>query len=350
MTKIKVFFATNRNMITDRHGSVKYQGSSEPSYRFGIHPSDFRVGTANVRILKGEAETPAHYMDAEIFPESYENGKFVVKGSDMLFPKFLEDLNGQSNSAKSALVFIPGFNYSFEQSIERAALLSHIYSTEDRQLVPFVFSWPSDGKLRFSYDDDLRDARLSGEAAGRAFRAFVRLMAKMRKKDECNECISSAFLVAHSMGAYALRFAVKELQKYPHEMIPVFNSVIIAGADEEQDCFLDREKMPNLFKLTGDVIIYVNKADKALRHAENQPSLGHHGPCSETIRTFKGRLSVIRCHQVDYPYKDASRHQYYRESSEVIDDIKLVIEGVEVDEFNNRKLIEDGVYRLERYD
>ncbi len=352
MTKVKVFFATNRNLITSRRDFDSNSSTIDGRDRFGIHPSDFRVGTAKVKVLdvngnentENIIEHKAMFIvgSLKVFPEVYEEREYSSKGSDKLFPAYMEELNTiGKKQTNSALVVIPGFNYNFEESIERAALLSHIYSTDENHLIPFVFSWPSDGKLWFSYDNDLRDAKLSGETSGRTFRAFIRLMIKMKKEEEC---ISSAFLIAHSMGAYALRFAVKELQRTPSDMKPIFNSIIIAGADEESDCFLDDRKMPNLFKLTSDVIVYANKADKALRHADNQPSLGHHGPASRTADLFKEKLTVIRCHEVDYPYYDPTRHQYYRISREVVQDISLVMQGVE--KFEDREPVSEGVYKL----
>ena len=70
----------------------------------------------------------------------------------------------------TALCFVPGFDYSFRESLERAALLAALYSKDNASaLVAFVFSWPSDGRLSLSaYLSDRMDAELSGPALARA--------------------------------------------------------------------------------------------------------------------------------------------------------------------------------------
>ena len=179
MTTIEVFFATNRNLIDDNT-----QGSE---HRFGIHPSAFRVGTAKAKIsneisrnMSAEKfnDINARLVCLNIDKEIYHDGEYIIKGSDKLFPKYMAALktinNQQDEQCNSALVFIPGFAYDFHESIERAALLSHIYSTKKNRLVPFVFSWPSDGKLFFSYNNDLEDAKLSG--CGQGISSFRRVL------------------------------------------------------------------------------------------------------------------------------------------------------------------------------
>ena len=231
MDTITVFFATNRNLLPNGERMVDDNAPTAESPRFGIHPADFRVGAADVVIHShdpvcgAKVDDEAKFLRAELANETYEHGEFTTKGSDQVFPALMNALNTLTSDTngstvtvrRSALVFIPGFNYSFRESIERGALLAHLYGTPRHQLVPFVFSWPSDGSIWFSYDDDRRDARASGEAGGRAYRTFIRYLFRQRREQQC---ISAAFLVAHSMGAYVLRYAVQEAIRKPEEVFP----------------------------------------------------------------------------------------------------------------------------------
>ena len=155
MTTMQVFFATNRNLISDEDGNADQRpGDDEP--RFGVHPADFRVGTAEVEIetrdrVRGmKVNDEAKFLRAKLAEETYdsETGEFIKKGSGELFPVLMAALGELNDSPhvsgrkRSALVFIPGFAYSFRESIERGALLAHLYSTEVHELVQTTRAQP----------------------------------------------------------------------------------------------------------------------------------------------------------------------------------------------------------------
>lgn len=358
MTTMQVFFATNRNMISDEDGCAD-QKPAVDGPRFGIHPADFRVGTANVKIKEREqvrgtkVNDEANFVSAQLAEETYDSGtgEFTKKGSATLFRTLMtalgefNDGHTESGRRRSALVFIPGFAYSFRASIERGALLAHLYSTDAHELVPFVFSWPSDGTVWFAYDDDRRDARLSGEAAGRAYRTFVRHLIRQRRD---GKCISATFLIAHSMGAYALRHAVEWVIKKPEEVVQLFDVVVLPAADEDRDALGREEQLLPLSRLTDEVVVYSNRRDKPLKYADNPPRMGHRGPPQGTEEQFGAPVTVVRCEDVDCSEEDGTRHQYYRMSPEVVRDITAALSGEQVDGtlFPNRVALDDGSCRL----
>ena len=356
MTTTTVFFATNRNMIADEDGMVDQKlGDEEP--RFGPHPANFRVGTAEVEIETREqvrrtkVNDSARFINARLAEEAYDSGtgQFATKGSDELFPMFMEalgELNNRTNKSgrkRSALVFIPGFAYTFRESIERGALLAHLYSTDTHELVPFVFSWPSDGTVWFAYDDDRRDAKLSGAAAGRAFRTFVRYLFRQRRD---GNCISAAFLVAHSMGAYALRHAIQEVIKRPEEVFPLFDVAVLPAADENRDALGREEQLLPLSRLAGAVVVYANLQDKPLKFADSPPRMGHRGPPPGTEATFGAAVTLVRCDLVDRSDEDDTRHQYYRMSPEVVRDITAVLNHPAREPGRGRRAVKEGGYQL----
>ena len=130
------------------------------------------------------------------------------------------------------VLFIHGFNYSFHEALIDAALLKRTYETAETPYTFFVFSWPSDGSLMpyIAYANDRADARTSGAALGRGLLKlgeFVRRVsgelgprvrsdlgrdaeaARLRKE----LCAGRLHLMAHSMGAYALRHAVQGMRR-----------------------------------------------------------------------------------------------------------------------------------------
>ena len=149
--------------IRNIEGNFENEGKP-PAFRiprFGIHPDEFRIGTAQVRIEKetkvlGESlNDTAVYKSARLAKERFNRikGIYTKHGSEEIFPLLLKSLRNDKGSEKkirrSVLVFIHGYNNSFKESIETGAELAHLYSSDNHQLIPFVFSWPSDwGSLK----------------------------------------------------------------------------------------------------------------------------------------------------------------------------------------------------------
>lgn len=359
MTDSQVFFATNRNLLCDENGQIEDSLISPVGPRFGIHPSDFRVGIAKVTIteskgksIRSRANADVRYQSASLAPEKRdETGEYVERGSDDVYPLLIKALRRYSNAGKgetppkrwSALVFVPGFNYSFQDSIERGALLAHIYATENHRLVPFVFSWPSDGELLFAYTDDREDAEYSGAAAARAFRVFIKHLAGTKRGERC---LSSAFLVAHSMGAYALRYAVQHLERRGDKSVSLFDAAILPAADEDADSLESKEKLLPLSKLAGQIVVYVNRNDAALKFATDSPRLGQQGPRTRGIDTIPVPVTTIHCEENFHHKSDITEHQYYRLSPYVIRDIRAVLDGQEASRISYREELKSGNYRL----
>ena len=362
---MKVFFATNRNLEVNSTNEIEQVLSSPQRPRFGIHPHDFRIGTAQVEInlkkkVHGEPidDNATFYGHAQLAKEiCTEDGKYEVRGSDKIFPELIETLResngkGQRNGVRcSTLVFIPGFNNSFEESIEGGAFLAHLYSSDDHRLVPFVFSWPSDGEfLPRAYWSDRVDAEISGCAGARLLACFLTFLAELGQSERCS---SSAFLIAHSMGAYLLRFAVPKLQKMPTPIAPLFDTTILVAPDVDVDVFNATDKLQPIDQLTKQVLVYVNKDDAALSKARHlhggSARLGHNGPATTTAEKLAVPLTTIRCHKADFNFEDSySKHRYYRSSIAVVKDIKAVINGVDPDEISYREKVQDrtDIYRL----
>ena len=354
---MKVYFATNRNLVVRK--STPVFPSRGP--KFGIHPSDFRVGTAIVEIRRGDPvdgerlDDTVHYRSAQIEPERRNrNGRFALRGSQNLFRDMSEDLIPSANNQKegprrSLLVFIPGFNNSFEESIEGGAALANLYSSHDHHLIPFVFSWPSDGEFgTYYYRSDRKDSEASGDAGARVLERFLRYVNMIGSAEQCS---LSAFLVTHSMGAYVLRFSLRELVRRNYPLAPFFNIALLIAADVDYDALEKSEKLLPIGRLTREVVVYANKNDKALIKAtdlnDRIERMGLAGPASRAHELLPIPLSTVLCHKADnFANRNNSGHHYYRHSVVGVKDIKAVLNQVDPDEIPNRKEVRPDVYRL----
>lgn len=333
-----VFFASNRDFV----GKPRYFG-----HQFQAHPDFFRVGWADFNDAQLEQDLPPAsevHVAAEryTFDAAIDRYRFTRVGSTEVFPAIISALQvGGAAKGVGGLVFIPGFNYTFLESLCRAAHLAHIYSTAQLELVPIVFSWPSDGVLSVSaYKSDRLDAELSGRAMARAFALFLELLRKLRRDEQCG---ATLHLLAHSMGVYALRHAVVTLMRpdFPRWPAPIFDSVVLAAGDDDRNTLEDAGKLADIVRLGNRIDVYINPNDKPVRLGDDFDGefdrLGAYGPIDATVvQRFSKPLSIIDCRHVDYFGQDASRHQYYRISPVVVDDIRDVFAATPASEARHR--------------
>ena len=354
---MKVYFATNRNLVVRKAKPV----FSSRGPKFGIHPSDFRVGTAMVDVRRGDPvdgerlNDTIHFRSAQIEPQRRnQNGQFVIRGSQRLFRDMAENLlpsgnNQKEGTRRSLLVFIPGFNNSFEESIEGGAALANLYSSHDHHLIPFVFSWPSDGQFgTVYYRSDRKDSEASGDAGARVLERFLRYVNMVGSAEHCS---LSAFLVAHSMGAYVLRYSLQELVRRNSPLAPFFDNALLIAADVDYDALENTEKLLPIGRLTREVVVYVNKKDKALTKAtdlnDHIERMGLVGPGPRAHEFLPIPLSTVLCHKTDnFANRNNSGHHYYRHSVVGVKDIKAVLNQADPDEIPNREKVRPDVYRL----
>ena len=354
---MNVYFATNRNLVARNNTPV----FSLRGPKFGIHPSDFRVGTAMVEIRRGDPvdgerlNDTIHYQSAQIEPQRRnQNGRFALRGSKRLFRDMAENLLPSANNQnegirRSVLVFIPGFNNSFEESIEGGAALANLYSSHDHHLIPFVFSWPSDGEFGTNYyRSDRKDSEASGDAGARVLERFLRYVNMIGSAEQCS---LSAFLVAHSMGAYVLRFSLQELVRRNSPLAPFFNTTLLIAADVDYDALEKSEKLLPIGRLTREVVVYANKNDKALTKAtdlnDRIERMGLVGLAPRAHELLPIPLSTVLCHKADnFSNRNNSGHHYYRHSVVGVKDIKAVLNQIDPDEIPDREEVRPDVYRL----
>lgn len=350
---MRAFFITNReNASKGQYFGPGFQ-SRPDSFRSGW--MDFDPGDLDQDLPES---THVHVApERQTFDQETQRFRFTQVGSREVFPELMEALRppvsddgAGDNKRVGGMVFIPGFNYSFVESVSRAAHLAHLYSTPELTLVPLVFSWPSDGRLSPSaYISDRRDAENSGYAIARSFALFLEILRKVRTT---HQCVAPLHLLAHSQGVYALRHAVVALSRpdFPRWPTSIFDSAILAAGDEDRDALERPDKLGPIARLANRIDVYVNQNDKPVRIGDDfdggTDRIGAYGPMDPSIvERFEKPLSIIDCRDVDSWHRDLTRHQYFRVSPIVVEDIKDVFAGVDPANARHRS----GAYVAESY-
>src|SRR5439155_5710837 len=145
-----------------------------------------------------------------------------------------------SNPGRNLLVFIHGFDNSFEAAITRAAFNREWFAQSgvaaaDTTVV--AFSWPSLGRLLdlpLPWADYQRDQIMAGQSALHLMTFFANLEPILRQARASG---SRVFLLAHSMGNLALQGAVESWFTHGNRDASLFDEAFLAAADERYDSF-----------------------------------------------------------------------------------------------------------------
>ncbi|MEM7475411.1 MAG: alpha/beta hydrolase [Planctomycetota bacterium] len=194
---------------------------------------------------RGEIERPSIFKLE--FEESEE--RHVVLQSTKLLDQdeFNQAIQSEmSAKGKSLLVFVHGYNVSFEEAAHRTAQMSFDLSFPGAAA---FFSWPSQDNW-YQYQADRKNIELSIEPLN----GFLTQLVKESKAE-------SIHLVAHSMGNVALTGALAKMSESPSE--PPFSQVILAAPDLDADVFR-HVIAPGILGMANQYTLYTSKNDLAL--------------------------------------------------------------------------------------
>jgi esterase/lipase superfamily enzyme len=340
---MRIYFATNRNP-NDQNNPTDFGGHFSPN---GL--TDLRFGWADVS--GKELNQYSLTVAPELLDVGMEKAKTNDLGGQILGSKTVFEAVRQEMSSRKqdCVISIHGFNYTFREAIQRTAQLKQFYG--GLPMTYFLFTWPSDGSmLPFkAYASDRDDARASGVALGRGLQKLASFLHGTRPEDFCGQKVH---LVAHSMGAYALRWALQGIKSSSgNSLRRLLEQVILFAADEDADAFELEYKLQSLPDMARRVTVYHNPGDQALMVSDltkgNPDRLGAGGP--RNSRALPDKVSVVNCESVLSFKDDPTGHHYDRLDSTVKQDVLAVLSGIEPQEIKTRKYQPDTRgYKLKR--
>lgn len=300
-----VYFATNR----------------EPNHP--THPTSFGNAFSEIGNLRFGSvslnDEDLKFKQIDLYPDNPAQGSETV---------FRELQSSMRTDLIDVLIFVHGFNVSFEDAIKTAAQMQKKYSELSRRTYCphiFVFSWASDASL-LGYRNDRAVAEHSGYATARALLKVTDFLKNTSSNLACGQRVN---LLAHSMGCYVLRYALQQAQKIDDgtRKIPrIFDEVILVAADEDSDAFEHDYKLKLLPNTAKRITVYFNQDDTALAISDrlkgNPDRLGHDGADKPNNLSSKVVLIEVTKDAV----KGAIEHSYYLDNR-VGADIVEVLRG-----------------------
>lgn len=316
----EVYFATNR----------VHDGTPPHGYGYKVAPNTPEAVTFAVATVSG----------ISLPDESSGNIDAITDVTPGAFPAAI--LDRLVNSRKNLLVFIHGFDNSFDDAIKRAAFNREWLAAGGADMDVVAFTWPSAGELfaapphtppQAYFADQTRAGRSAFHLA-HFFTVIDRIRAGYRLANPGGRII----LLVHSMGHYALQAAIQLWFGSPTPPKDLFfDEALLAAGDEIADTFerADGGRLSDLPRIASRISIYNSTCDVAMYLSTTfnlSARLGFDGPLHkhDASRYPPAKFRMIDCTAVrDYDPLDPpdASHQYYRRSKIVRTDLVRAITG-----------------------
>lgn len=197
------------------------------------------------------------YFDVTLYAETEDPKKhFTVKEikaltKEELLAQVKERLKSSTVFKDQALVFVHGYNTSFDNALYRTAQIAYDLDFDG---APFLYSWPSGGAVAsYTYD------RESAQASEPYLRQFLEMVTKETGAKQVS-------IIAHSMGNQPVMDVLRDMKSAAPEGVTI-SQVILAAPDVDADGFAN---LANAIKgMAQNVTLYVAANDRALIVSRN---------------------------------------------------------------------------------
>lgn len=202
---------------------------------------------------------------------------------------------------KEAMVFVHGFNVSFESAARRTAQIAYDLKFDG---APVFFSWPSHGGL-LGYTIDETNVVWTVPH----LKQFLVDVAQRSGAKQVH-------LVAHSMGNRALTSALRELYYELNKDCPRFGEVVLTAPDIDAEVFR-RDLVPSIVRTAERVTLYASSNDEALVLSKKVHGYPRAGDSGAELIVLPG-MDTIDVSAVD---TSLLGHSYYGNNLTVLADL-----------------------------
>jgi esterase/lipase superfamily enzyme len=235
---VEFLFATARKRV-----------SGEPA-RFSGERGELVYGAARVRVPEGHhigrIELPGYALwSLGIYERKADEKKhFVIRSTVQLSEDDWKDYIG-GLEANEALVFVHGYNTSFEDALYRNAQI--IFDLKYKRGISVLFTWASNGgPLDYLYDTN---------SALNARASFLQVLRHLRSAG-----IEKIHVLAHSMGNLVVLEALAGEARTADPLN--IAQLIMAAPDVDWNAF--KHLGPEVRRITQGMTLYASSADKAM--------------------------------------------------------------------------------------
>ncbi|MBB4238888.1 alpha/beta hydrolase [Rhizobium esperanzae] len=204
-----------------------------------------------------------------------------------------------------ALVFIHGFNNTYEDSVFRLAQIVH---DSGMQATPVLFTWPSRAEV-VAYQYDKESTNYSRTALEQALRTLA---------DDPN--VKDITILAHSMGTWLAMESLRQMGIRDGRVNAKIHNVILASPDIDIDVFA--KQYVELGAPRPKFTIFMSQDDKALAVSQfisgRVSRLGAIDPTQEPYRSKLEKAGITAIDLTKVKAKDGLNHGKFAESPEIV--------------------------------
>jgi esterase/lipase superfamily enzyme len=296
-TKVTVFYATDRRRT----------GESAPDEFYGGEFGALDFGTVRVSIPPshevGAIESPSLVrFEFRADPEKHIVLESVGPLRQGSFYDMLRDSLREA-SASEALVFVHGYNVSFERAAKRTAQLAFDLKFPG---VPVLYSWPSEGKL-LKYTSDEQDVRLTEPHLRQVLDSLVDRVGARK-----------VHVVVHSMGSRAVAAALGDIRRERGN--GVFGEVVFAAPDIDAREW-EQILAPAMVGVADRITLYASSRDRALRLSRTLHDYPRAGDSGEGLTVVEG-VQTIDASVID---TSLLGHSYFADAVRMVQDLVRVL-------------------------
>ena len=300
-----VWYATNRARREGDDGDLRFGDERNPDGRVSY-------GTCEVEIPRthqfGSIGRPwwRRWLELEFHDDHLRLvDVYSFSSPEEFFSKVREELEAlDADLGKHALVYLHGYNVSFDEAAIRAAQMGFDLKVSG---ITAFFSWPSTADVQGYFADQERI-----EASEREIADFLVRMARESGAE-------AVHIIAHSMGNRGLARAVQRITSRAADLSGVrFGQIILAAPDVSVDLFRDLAAVyPTLCERTT---MYTSARDRALamsKFLQDADRAGFTPPV-----TVVGGIDTVEVTDIDVTILG---HGYYAEAEPVLYDIAQLL-------------------------
>lgn len=207
--------------------------------------------------------------------------------------------------SRRVMVFVHGFNNTFEDSVYRFAQIVHDSRAD---VAPVIFTWPSRASV-FDYNYDKESTNYSRDALEQILRAIVR-----------EPEVKDITVMAHSMGSWLTVEALRQMAIRDGRVNAKITDVILASPDLDVDVF--SKQFLAMGKQHPRFTLFTSRDDKALalsrRISGNIDRLGQIDPSIEPYRSELEKAGITVIDLTQLKAGDRLNHGKFAASPEVV--------------------------------
>jgi esterase/lipase superfamily enzyme len=295
---VPIFFATDRAPT----------GKTEPRHFFSGSRGDLHFGYAQVSIPdrhhRGRLEQPPWFLP--LVKQQPQHHVALLDLTTLEEGHFAVHLRAATANAvpQSALIFIHGYNVSFESAAQRTAQMCY-----DLQFngIPILYSWPSTGRW-YRYTVDAANV----ESTASNFRHFIDIVRSALPA-------ATLHLLAHSMGNRLVRDFLEQSITNVGRNAARLGELVMAAPDVDATVF--RNTRPAAWDNAEHSTLYASSRDWALRLSKRIHGYDRAGDSG-------GKLVIVdKVDAIDASLVETGLfgHGYYGDASSILTDMFLLL-------------------------